>query len=158
MLLFGVVLALAVGQLVYYYPRLPETVASHFDAGGRADDSMSTQMFFTFMAVITGMTALMTLVISYAAGQTSEGINLPNKAYWLAPERREATLEYLSRTALVFGTATLALLVVMMHLSFRANFSPERSMGNAPWVVMLAYLGFLAVWIGRVFWRFRKPA
>ena len=39
-------------QVAYYYPQLPDTVASHFDLAGNVDGTASKQTFVTLAAVV----------------------------------------------------------------------------------------------------------
>src|ERR1700680_1866538 len=83
----------------YYYPLLPKVVASHFDVHGIANGWQTKQGFFE---VLAGTTALSAFLIFGIPIPTMIGIvpdqfiNLPNKDYWLAPEQRAASLEFLS--------------------------------------------------------------
>ena len=37
-----------IGQLVYFYPQFPATIASHFNASGQANNWMSKSSFYIF--------------------------------------------------------------------------------------------------------------
>ena len=41
-----------IGQLVYFYPQLPATIASHFNASGQANDWMSKSSFYAFEIIL----------------------------------------------------------------------------------------------------------
>ena len=56
-------------------------------------------------------------------------INMPNKQYWLAPERRAESMAWLvsvvSPFMLKIGVGVNALLVVVLGMALRANLTPE---------------------------------
>ncbi len=50
-------------------------------------------------------------------------MNLPNKSYWLAPERKAQTMDRLMGQLLFVGAMALLLMDCVLYLSFTANFS-----------------------------------
>jgi len=66
--------------------------------------------------------------------------NLPSKDYWLAPERRDATVTRVADEMASFGNATLALVLMTFELAFRANLPGGTFASDAMWVVLTAYL------------------
>jgi hypothetical protein len=85
-------------------------------------------------------------------------LNIPNREYWLAPERSTETLASLgSRTALL-AIAMIALICFVHVLVVRAN------AGNGPELdqrLLLTGLGtfiaFMIGWIASLYRRFRRP-
>ena len=55
-LLFVAVLLVTAVQRASYSPRLPETLATHFDGAGRPNDWMSKHGFFGFHLALLGTT------------------------------------------------------------------------------------------------------
>ena len=53
-LLFLFLLGLCILQALYYYPELPEKVASHFDLDGNPNAWSSKQFFIAFYSIVTG--------------------------------------------------------------------------------------------------------
>jgi hypothetical protein len=83
---------------------LPNLVASHFGAEGAANGFMPRSFYIGFMlVVIIGLPALLVVVTWFALGSSSARINLPNRDYWLAPERRTETLATLIWLKVLFG-------------------------------------------------------
>jgi uncharacterized membrane protein len=159
-----VVFALAVGGaalvIVATSGELPARVASHFGAGGRPNDWMARE---TYLAVMLGfavalpvlLVASMTLLPRVAPRL----VNLPNRDYWLAPARREASIDSLGAFGCGLGVLT-ALLLAGVHLLVVAAHR-----GGAPRLderafltlvgIFLAAMGLLLVMLLR---RFRKVA
>lgn len=154
LLLLGTVVHMAV-----YYPRLPDNVASQINAAGQAADRMPKGAFMAVYACTCfGVAGMMTLIALLIPILPVSWVNLPRKEYWLAPQRRQETLGYLSRSMLWFSDATLGFLIGCMHLVFRANLRPQQEMGSAFWMVFSVYAAFVGVWWIALLWRFRVPA
>jgi hypothetical protein len=84
-------------------------------------------------------------------------INLPNKSYWLSPERKQETIAVLSRQFLWFGTATLLLLLDMMHQTFKVHLGKAQALEH-PWISIVVYVAFSVLWsIGLIVKFARKP-
>ena len=116
----AMVLVVFIATAVYAYPRLPQRVASHFGIDGRADGWMSKD---TFILTMCGSMVLLTL-IAWSAGWVTKmlparWINLPNKQYWLADDRREQTLAFLSRYSVwvLLPSQILVLIVFQMTIN-----------------------------------------
>lgn len=104
------------------YPQLPERLASHFDAAGRPNGWQTKQDFFTVMLLVTALSAVVAfLVPRLITLLPAELINLPNKSYWLRPERRSETQRYLSAKLAWLGCALLFVLLTAAALSIQAN-------------------------------------
>jgi uncharacterized membrane protein len=158
MALFLLLLVVGTIDIIYYYPRLPETVASHFDASGKPDGWSTKKDLVEVFIVVTLSSAFLFLGIALGLPKLPDSlINLPKKEYWLAPERRQETLSFISGYLLWFGIATLGLLICVMHQTFRANLSESRTLENV-WFFMGAYLVFLIIWVvGLLYKFFRTP-
>ena len=148
--------AAAAGHLAYYYPRLPDTVASHFGASGQPNDWSSKGTYTIVILAITGVLALTFLGIGALLRRLPDDmINFPNRDYWLAPARRDESLEAFARMLHGFGAATIALLIAMNHLVFDANLRPPVRLGAASWLLIAVYLAFAACWTIMLYRRFR---
>jgi len=143
---------------LYHLPLLPERMATHFGPTGRPDGWTDKGTFivsgFALMALVTGLQAGIAVLL---ARSPNELINLPNKAFWLAPERRAQTIAILADQMLIFGVATNALLVAIFHQVFRANLMPNPQLGASTWITLAAYLVYTVVWGIGLTYRFRRP-
>lgn len=151
-------ICLACGQSVYYYPRLPALIASHFGVDGVANGWMGKQGFFVSYAVMMLLTAgfLGGIGLIFTKIPT-ELMNLPNKAYWLAPERRDATLNSLQDQMSWLGVATMVLFIATMQLTFQANMVNPPVLDNRTTLLVFAYLGYTLVWSVMLIRRFAVP-
>lgn len=152
------IIPLAAAQMAYYAPLLPERIATHFGATGQPNGWMTKEAFLTSYAVLLLFDALMLGGIALALPKMpTETINLPNKEFWLAPERREATMRFVSEQMLWFGVATQALLVGIMQSVFQANLTPAPSLGGDVWIFLVGYLAYTGFWTVGLVRRFRLP-
>ncbi len=120
---------------------LPEVVASHFDASGAANGFMSRGVYLGFMlALVVALPLVVALSGRLASVLPPRLVNLPNKAYWLAPERRAATLKALSQRTGWLAVLLLAFLCFVHWLVVQANASVTKELPQAPFIVGLALL------------------
>jgi uncharacterized membrane protein len=142
-----------------YYPYLPERMASHFGLGNLPDGWMSKDAFAAFYLGITVfMTALFGGIGALLRVTPVDMINLPNKDYWLAPERREATIAAMGQLMEKMAIATNFLLIAIHQLVIQANLSDPVRLSNASWLLLVGYLGYTAVWTTALIKRFARPA
>ena len=154
----SLVLLLAVAlQVVYYYPQLPATVAVHFDAAGRPNGWAPKEAFLALYAlVVPFMVGLFLVVPALIARLPLSLINLPNKEYWLAPERRRQTSVTIQSYLSALGNAVVAFVLIAFQLVIRANLSPPPLLSPAMWLLLLALLTFAAIWTVRFMRAFRR--
>ncbi len=142
---------------IYYYPQLPEQVASHFDASGRPNGWMTRGTFVGFYWGMAGLAALIFLGLPrFLRRAPNKRINLPRREYWLAPERRAETVAYLGRQLLWMGSANLIFFIGVFHLAFQANLTDAPRLSPAAFQLIVAYLIFTLLWVVRFVLRFWK--
>jgi len=157
-LILYMLLSLSAVQVAYYYPQMPDTVASHFGANGRANGWMSKDGFIGLYAfMMTLMAAMFAIMPRYILKFPDSMINLPAKGYWLAPERRAQTGATIQAFMLECGNATIALMLCIFQLAFQANLGKPQTLGDSSWVLLAAFLGYMAVWLIRFYRAFRPP-
>lgn len=151
-------LILAAMLSVWFYPQLPERLASHFNAAGEADGWMTKDGFFLFYGLLLllmfGMFAGITWVVRHVPASM---VNIPHREYWLAAERRDETYAMLQRNMDRMSAATLLFMNAMLIISFRANFKQPPSLGSEVWILLLLFLAGLTVLIVRLYRDFRLP-
>jgi uncharacterized membrane protein len=145
---FGVTLA-ALARCIYFYPLLPERMASHFDISGVPNGWMAKPVFFGIYAGVWALSSVVLFVPSRTiAGMPASRINLPNKEYWLAPERRPATIAYFERSFAWFGCAVLVLVVLALDLAMQANLvTPVHLAAGTMLVYLAVFLAFTIAWV-----------
>ena len=153
-------LLLAGFQVWHYQPLLPERVASHFNAQGVADGfAPKAELAKVEMGVFAIMALVFLLLPKLTRLFPVSMINLPNKDYWFADERREETLNVLEDWTGWFGVLTMVLLLGIMQLALRANLSPKPHFDSAMATALLVVYAAGALFMtGKILWRFRRPA
>jgi uncharacterized membrane protein len=129
---------------------LPPVVASHFAAGGAANAFMPRTAYVGFMVgIVAGLPLLITVLLGLVRRLPPSLYNLPNSDYWLAPERIEATRQYMARQAAGF-TALIVLFLSYVHwLVVQANLVQPPQLAEQPFILGLALFALATiVWAG----------
>lgn len=157
----GLFLLLAVCASIYfahYYPRLTGVVASHFDRHGIANGWQTKQGFFDLFVAMTLLSAFFVFGIAkIIALMPRQLINLPNKEYWLGPEQRAASMEFLSAWFAWFGCAVYGVIILAFDYAVQTNlrspYGPDRA---RLWYVLVLFAAFTLFWAIRFFSRFGR--
>ena len=149
---------LSVLHMAFYYPQMPDTLASHFNISGKADSWAGKDLFFLTYAGVVAVIAILFLGSRVIMAKVPAAlISLPNKKYWLAPERKLETRSYISVQMTWFGCVSLAFLIGCMHLVIRVNLTGTNDIAPGIWLLTAAYLTFTLFWAVRFVRRFMKP-
>ena len=145
--------------IIYTTQYLPNTIATHFGAGNRANGWMSRHGYMLFMlCFLVAVPAFISLVLGVLPRKYPQWTNVPNREYWLSAGRREKSLRYLSAHGM-----RLACLMVMMMLGMHYTILVANRIQPAalPVEIFSSILtGFalaLLWWIVRLYRRFAKP-
>jgi fructose-specific phosphotransferase system IIC component len=154
MTLFVLVL-IAVGSFVVATTgHLTDPVATHFDRDFLANGWMTRDGYLRFtLAFATLVPVFVALAVGGLPRVAPRSVNLPNRDYWLAPERRATTLDGIAARACVLG-ALLAVFIAGVHaLILQANATVPPQLPAAPfWTLLGVLLVVFAIWVG-AFWR-----
>ena len=149
---------LAIAQAILNYQELPEVVASHFDASGDADGWMARDAFVILDIAIVLINAAVFFGIQAMLPRISTAyINVPNREYWLAAERKSESLNRLSMHVLWFGNATVLFLVVLFHQIYQLNIENQSTLDGDFWKGLLLYFALIGILIFRMYRDFRRP-
>jgi len=141
---FFVIVCGAIAQCVSVFPLLPDRLASHFGPSGMPNGWMSKSQFFAVYAAVLAPALAVEFWVARRIGKTPEAkIHLPNKEFWLAPERREETFGYFQSFFAWYGCALLLLLVYVMGLAMSANLDPSPRLPTGPTITAItAFVAF----------------
>ncbi len=153
---FGFV-CLQVARLAFSFERLPPRMATHYNLAGEPD-GYQTRAGFAWSSVLISLAlfALFAAAPALMARVPDRLVNLPNKDYWLAPERRTQTLARLGALVDWLGCATIALLVGVFELIIRANLA-RTPLGSQLWILLPAYHLFILFWAVAYLRGLRRP-
>lgn len=158
-LIAGIAVVGFIIRAMYWYPILPDTVAIHFGFDGIANNWSNK---LDFMFIIGGVMLFLTLVffgLTLLIRKIPDSmINLPNKEYWLSPERRNSTLDAMVLFLNEIGSRTLLLLAVVFELTCRTNASSIQQLDSQTFLIVLGmYLFGVVVPIVYFVKKFTKP-
>ena len=150
----------ALAQLAWVTPRMPERMATHYDGAGHPNGWMTRAGMVEFHLAMLAVTAaafagLPALLVRLPAAL----INIPNREYWLSPERRAGTLLALRGWMEGFGCGAVVLLMAVCHLNYLANQeSPARLSLPALVAALIAFVLYAIGATVGLYRRFPRPA
>ena len=137
---------------------LPPVVASHFASGGDANGFMPRSAYIGLMLFLTMFVPLLlALVHDSMRFVPPRFFSLPNREYWLAPERAAETFAFFDHHGRYFS-ALLAIFLCFVHwLVVRANeLQPPQLSPTLFFTGLLLFLVAVAFWIGVLVAHFRR--
>ena len=146
-------------HLAVFTSTLPERVATHFGLAGAPDGWMSKAAFVTFSVSILAFV----IVVFVSSGSLfrilPRGlINVPNRDYWLAPERRAGAARLFMRWMLWALSGLVAFLTGVNHLVWQANARTPPRLHESGFIVLLAvFLVASVAWVALLFRAFAVP-
>jgi hypothetical protein len=155
-MIFLLLVAYAAIHFSRLYPQLPAVMASHFNARGAADGWQTKDAFFRVYWGVTAIAAFLVFAVpALIAIVPPQLVNLPNKNYWLAPERIAEAHRYLRVWFAWFGCAVFG--VIFIGCDDAVKFNLGNPQGLASLGYLLAGFGvFTVVWAARLFMRFAR--
>jgi uncharacterized membrane protein len=139
---------------------LPERVATHFGGGGRPNGWMTRDGYRVFMlSFVTLLPLFMVLMAGVMPRLFPNATNIPNRHYWMAPQRRDQALRFLAAHACWLGCLMVVFILAIHVLLLQANHGMPVRLPERPFFMLLGGFALaLVVWIIVLVWRFRRPA
>jgi RNA polymerase sigma factor (sigma-70 family) len=139
-----------------------EIVATHFDLAGRPNGWM-TPSHYLFFSIIAGCGFPLYLV---ATGYLLRFLpvnkftfKIPNRDYWLAPERRNEMFGYLFHHFLWLACLAAIFMMAIQLLMLQANYQTRPHLSTpSVWAAVDCFLAATTVWIGILFRHFKRMA
>lgn len=119
---------------------------------------MSRSSFAWFSILPVSVVLFVTFIVPLLVAKLPPSlINLPNKDYWLAPERKDEAMRRFGVRMEWLGVLLLAFLAIVYELVFQANLT-RTGLANGPFIVALvAYLLLNVLWIVSLIRAFSLP-
>lgn len=141
------------------YQQLPLRVASHFGADGVANGWSSRESYvWTLIVILTVCTLTMAGTAAIIRITPTNLVNLPHREYWLAPERREATIGAVERFGFVMAGLTSLLFLAIHLLTVAANESQPAVLSGVVWWLLGAFLAATGGMVFMLYKRFARVA
>jgi serine/threonine-protein kinase len=138
---------------------LPLTVAAHFDAAGRANAYMSRGGYIRFVLCVAVGLPVIVVAILTAVYSRATNLKLPNREYWLDPQRVDQTRAFLMAHGVWFGSLLVILGCFVHWLELAANRLQPPHLSNSSFAaVLIAFLIATAAWLTALMFAFRRPA
>lgn len=147
-------------QLHHYWAVLPDPIATSFDLQGKPAGWMIVQKAFTiYIALLAAVSISFVAAGLLARKMPRVFVLIPNRDYWLSPERRGETIRYMKEFYLWTGAFPALFIAGTAEFIFSANMkiSPQIDPQVFPLLAGMLSLGLLVVVLA-IFWRFKKPA
>ena len=131
------------GIIFYFYPILPESVPSHFGSNGKATSFSSKEMMIgSHLAVIGVLLVIFGIVGALLKNGKASYINVPNREYWFAPERRaQSSNDVLSLLLWIF-CSVLALMLLVFYSKAESAILETNKLGAAFYIGLAFFLLF----------------
>jgi uncharacterized membrane protein len=140
-------------------PDLPPTVAAHFNAAGQPNAFMSRSGYTRFVLCVAVALPVAVVAILTAVYSRATDMKLPNRDYWLAPQRIDQTRAFLVAHGVWFGSL-LAILGCFVHWQELAanRLQPPHLSSQTFAAGLIAFLIATAAWVAVLMFAFRRPA
>ncbi|HEY4370687.1 MAG TPA: hypothetical protein VGN52_02010 [Burkholderiales bacterium] len=141
---------------------LPDRIAVHFAADGSPNGFSTREEYRHFLLVFgLGVPLAAALCVAVLPNLLPAAlINLPNKDYWLAPERRAQSMLYLGAHGFWLGCLLLLLMCGVHALVASANAAAaagQHLAGSTFLWVLGGFFAGMAAWAVTLMLRFRRP-
>lgn len=158
-IVFVAALLLCIVEMIRLWGISPDQMAAHFNAQGVPDRFVFKAEFFLFQVQTLFIVVLVSLPIQVLFLLLPPSlINMPNRDYWLAPERKDETIGRLSDFgSMMFGIILLTILAAF-EISTYANLqTPIHFNAGLMGVVMAASMGVIVLMLIQLILSFRMP-
>jgi hypothetical protein len=135
---------------------MPAMVASGFDAAGNAH-TMTTRESYRAGVLITAVFVpfCMALLVFVTSGASPNLISIPNRQYWLQPERAGDTQRYIVQWGITFATALCVFMAGMHILMLAANALKPPVLSQSIWALVAVFLLFTGAMIVLIYRKFK---
>jgi uncharacterized membrane protein len=157
-MVLALTLAIAYFFLAHTGARLPPLTAVHFDAAGTANSYMARAQYLRLMSALAVGLPLIVVALTSIAYSRARNFKLPNRDYWMAPERAADTRSFLIGHGIWFGTLLAAMLCFVHWMVIVANRQEPPSLSNGLAIGgLLVFLAVTLAWALVLVVAFRRP-
>lgn len=149
---------LAVAQNAWYWGQLPDRVATHFNLEGTPNDWMTkTNATIMMSGFQIGMPFLLIAITLLAARLPASMVNIPNREYWLHPDRHASSMRYVQTFMNWIAVAFALFAMVVSHLVFVANRDGDGLNTRWFYALMTVFLVSIFISVVTLIYHFRLP-
>lgn len=153
-----ILVGIYISQLIFYYPGLPEYVASNFDGSGNPQAWMSKTMFYFVGISVLILPFLVFLFLPKLLANTpAKYLNIPNKDYWLAKDRKDVIIEKVSKYYEWIFVGIMVFTIIVSQMVIRANIGAEGQLSEYFIIALIVFILYVLGMVVLIFVSFRKP-
>ena len=154
-IIHAVLVLIAFVQNGLYLQRLPERVATHFNGAGEPDGWMSRTAAVWMMGGFQIALPMLFIGIGLMLPLFPDSsINIPNREFWLHPDRRRSVFGFLNRAMALFSILISLFFIAINHITFLANSIGGGKLDMVSFSIVL--VAFLLATTGWVVWLYRS--
>jgi hypothetical protein len=109
------------GSLVCSAYQLPDRLATHFNGNGQPDGWMTRSEYLLLTGLSGSLLLLFFVGLFFAIRAAPGGLNMPHRDYWLSPEQRVATFDFIFCQLLTFSCMFISFFIGIHLLTIQAN-------------------------------------
>lgn len=149
---------IAIVQITFWFNQLPDPMPSHFNGAGKVDGTMSKSGFMVMNVGLQAMFLIGFPLLSMLMKRMPDSmLNIPNKEYWLTPDRREQTLDTNGQFLNTIGWLSGWLMISLFHLTAQVAVGTRNTINPEFYFVLGIFLVAVLGGCGRLYWIFRIP-
>lgn len=157
-IVFALALSVAYFFVTHTAVRLPPLTAVHFDASGAANSFMERAQYLKFISLFALGLPLFIVIITSTVYSRARDFKVPNRDYWMAPERAAATRSFLIGHGIWFGTLLAGLMCFIHWIVVIANQQEPPHLSNAMAIGgLLVFLAATLAWALVLVVAFHRP-
>ena len=146
-------------QIIFYYPQLPEYMATNFGGSGNPQAWTSKNLFLIINTSILLIPFLIFLFLPTILRKTPDRLlNIPNKEYWLTEERREETFKRTENYFEWIFVGIIAFTIIIFQMVVNANLSEDKNLSGYFGIVLIGFFIYIIVLVVKLILTFRKPS
>lgn len=129
-------------EILYFYPRLPDTVASHFNVEGDVDNYMNKNSFVLFVSGVYLVITSFFLILTWRLPSIStRHINLPYKETVLNESNKKESYAKISLFFIKLAVLTNAFFFFLFLLSSYVSINNLKKLPSIFFVLLALYVG-----------------
>ena len=155
---FALMLLFAMLYITQTTAQLPPMVASHFDIAGYPNAFMTRGAYTRFILGFAAGLPIAIVTLLTVVYARARDFKLPNRDYWLAPDRIAGTRTFLIAHGVWFGSLLISMVCFVHYLELQANrHMPPQLSNQLVSIGLLVFFVITAAWIIALLRAFRVP-
>ncbi|HZW38850.1 MAG TPA: DUF1648 domain-containing protein [Ignavibacteriaceae bacterium] len=140
-LLFLGTFLLFVIEVLYFYPKLPDTVASHFNIEGNVDNYMNKNNFVLMIfGIYLAITIFFLIFAIKLPSMSTKHLNLPHKELLLDESHRKESLKKISIYFIKLSSLTNAFFICLFLLTSYVSIKGLNKLPSVFFILLALYI------------------